>query len=515
MSISHSGYKYLSIPVLAIPAVLFTGCMDEGPADPIKETLKEITITEINYHPEPADSLDIGDYEFIELKNKGTSPCDMSNVAFTSGVDYTFSSGTVIAAGGFYVLAVNAADYQKRYGKAPDAVYAGALKNSGETIVLTDTKTERQIFSASFMDGYPWPKKADGDGYTLVPRKPQISANPDSSAYWALSVAKNGSPGADEPIMVYISEVLTHTDPPDVDFVELYNPESSPVSIGSWYLTDAKNDPMKYKIPDGTIVPADGYLTISETQFNDSTKIASGVHPFRLDSHGEEVYLVPPSGSCDSGLCQGCKFGELENGVTIGRYVTSTGAVHYPRMAERTQGRVNSGVKVGPVVISEIMYNPPTALCEYIVITNISADVIPLYFQLESDHTWKLKGAGFEFPKNISINPGENIYIASDTIPTDSFRTVMKLNASVQVFSTSMDLSNGGEELSLMKPEEPYFDEAEADTAKPHMDIDVVDYKDSSPWPKEADGDGYALVRISNTAYGNDPINWKVEKRTP
>lgn len=513
MSISHFWYKFLSVPVLVVPCILFISCMEEGPAGPIEEKLKEIIVTEINYNPEPADSLDTCDYEFVELKNNGASECNMSNVAFTSGIEYEFPSGKVIAAGSFFVLAANSADFQKRYGKAPDAVYKGALKNSGETIVLTDTKTERPIFSATFKDVYPWPSRADGRGYTLVPRKPKISDNPDSASYWALSVAKNGSPGADEPVVVYVNEVLTHTDPPDVDFIELYNPESTPVSIGGWYLTDSKSQPKKYLIPDGTTIAAQGYLVFNEMQFNDSTKIVSGNIPFRLDSHGEEVYLVPPSGDCITDLCLGCKFGELENGVSIGRYVTSTGAVRYPRMKEKTPGRANSAVEVGPVVISEIMYNPPAGLWEYVVITNISANPVPLYYQLESDHTWRLKGAGFNFPKNITINPGEKMYIASDTISEEDFRALMKLDASVQIFSTSMKLDNGGEELSLMKPEDPFDNGIK--TVYPHMDIDVVEYNDKSPWPKEADGQGCALVRIDNNAYGDDPINWKAEKRTP
>jgi hypothetical protein len=484
--------------------------MDEGPAAPSGEGLKYLAITEINYNPEPADSLDTCKYEFIEIKNTGASSCDMSGVEFTSGITYAFPKGTSIVAGDFYVIAENAADFKKRYGVSPDGVYTGSLKNSGETIVMTDTRNETQILSATYSDSYPWPSKADGSGYTLVPKKPIISSNPDSAAYWGLSSVKNGSPGADEPVVVYINEVLVHTDPPDLDYVELYNPEKSPVSIAGWYLTDDKSDPSKYKIPDGTIVPAEGYFVISEAKFNDGTR------PFRLDSHGEEVFLIPPSGICTGGICQSCKFGEMENGVTIGRYITSTGAVDYPRMATKTPGTVNSAVAVGPVVISEIMYNPPVGAYEYIAITNIAAAPESLFYKAnDTIHNWKIKGAGFMFPANIIIKPAEKIYIVSDTIAVDTFRTLMKLAATVQVFAASMDLDNGGEELSLMKPEDPYYDSTAVDTLRPHMTIDEIDYKDSSPWPKDADGKGYSLVRINNSAYGNDPINWKAEKRTP
>ncbi len=514
MSNTNVWYTLCWISALFISGILLLSCMGEGPAAPSSEGLKYLLFTEINYNPEPADSADTGKYEFVEIKNNGAGPCDMSGVEFTSGISYVFPEGASIAAGDFYVIAENAADFKKRYGADPDGVYTGSLKNSGETIVVTDTRSDAQILSATYSDTYPWPLKADGDGYTLVPKKPKTTDNPDSAEYWSLSAAKKGSPGADEPVVIYINEVLVHTDPPDFDYVELYNPEKSPVSVAGWFLTDDKSDPAKYKIPDGTIVPAEGYLLISENQFNDSSKVGS--RPFRLDSHGEEVYLVPPSGICTGGQCQGCKFGEMENGVSIGRYVISTGAIHYPRMAAKTPEKINSAVAVGPVVISEIMYNPPVGLYEYVIITNISAADVPLFYKAnDTTHNWRIKGAGFMFPANITIKPAEKIYIISEIIAVDTFRTLMKLAATVQVFSTSMNLDNGGEDLYLMKPEDPYYDENAADTLLPYMIIDEVDYKDSSPWPKDADGKGYALVRISNSDYGNDPINWKAEKRAP
>ena len=39
--------------------------------------------------------------------------------------------------------------------------------------------------------------------------------------------------------------------------------------------------------------------------------------------------------------------------------------------------------------------------------------------------------------------------------------------------------------------------------------IDEVDYDDAAPWPSAPDGGGPSLERIANTAYGNDPANWR------
>ena len=46
------------------------------------------------------------------------------------------------------------------------------------------------------------------------------------------------------------------------DFVELFNETAGPVDLGGWYLSDDVNDPTKFEIPAGTIVPPNGHLTI-------------------------------------------------------------------------------------------------------------------------------------------------------------------------------------------------------------------------------------------------------------
>ena len=46
------------------------------------------------------------------------------------------------------------------------------------------------------------------------------------------------------------------------DFVELYNETAGPVDVGGWYLSDKVDDPTKFEIPAGTVVPPNGYLVI-------------------------------------------------------------------------------------------------------------------------------------------------------------------------------------------------------------------------------------------------------------
>jgi hypothetical protein len=67
---------------------------------------------------------------------------------------------------------------------------------------------------------------------------------------------------------VVINEVLTHTDPPLEDAVELYNPALTPVDISGWFLSNTPDNLKKFRIPDGTVIPASGYKVFYEYEFN-------------------------------------------------------------------------------------------------------------------------------------------------------------------------------------------------------------------------------------------------------
>ncbi len=46
------------------------------------------------------------------------------------------------------------------------------------------------------------------------------------------------------------------------DFVELYNTTGGPIDLGGWFMSDDVDDPTKFEIPAGTVVPPNGFLTI-------------------------------------------------------------------------------------------------------------------------------------------------------------------------------------------------------------------------------------------------------------
>src|SRR5437762_8466775 len=111
------------------------------------------------------------EFEFIELKNAGTNTLNLSGLAFTSGVSFTFSNGTVLSPGQFFVLGRNAAALAGKYpGLAINGIYSGKLDNGGEKLTLSHPLGPA-IFTVTYNDRAPWPVAADNFGFSIVPRK--------------------------------------------------------------------------------------------------------------------------------------------------------------------------------------------------------------------------------------------------------------------------------------------------------------------------------------------------------
>src|SRR5690606_22138427 len=61
------------------------------PANPTPAQ-QQLRITEIMYHPADGGDRDAEEYEFIELRNTGTEPLDLSGISFVDGIAFTFPS---------------------------------------------------------------------------------------------------------------------------------------------------------------------------------------------------------------------------------------------------------------------------------------------------------------------------------------------------------------------------------------------------------------------------------------
>jgi hypothetical protein len=492
-----------------------------------------LAITELMYNPAPPTfgTNDNDQFEFIELKNVGSSALNLVGTHFTNGIQFVFTATSDITnlnPGQYLVLVANRAAFMSRYPSVTNIAgqYSGKLSNGGEHLQLEGALSET---IADFHFNNSWYPTTDGAGFSLVIRDETApSAAWTNPATWRASSALGGSPGhadlvpANIPTVV-INEALTHTDLPTVDSVELYNPTASPAAIGGWFLTDDRTQPMKYRIPDGTSVAAGGYIIFNENQFNNN-----GSNSFSLSSLGEEIYLSSGDGTQLTGYQHGFKFGAQINGITFGRYISSDGIEHFVSQKVTTLGTLNSGPKVGPVVISELMYAPPPfgldadTVDEYVELRNISDQAVPLYSALYPTNAWRVGGAvQFTFPLGTTLAPWSFLVLVSfdpvhDPASLSWFRSQYKLGNDVVILGPYQGhLGNQDESLALYQPDNPELPTSLHPGLVPYVLVEEVHYSPSVPWPTTADGTGNSLQRISCVSFADDPANWQAGSPTP
>jgi hypothetical protein len=477
----------------------------------LDSNLLNLRITEIQYHPDYGDSLGRDSLEFIELKNVGSKAISLIGVTFASGVEYTFPVDSMLKPGAFCVLASNSKWFNARYGFKPFDEYKGQLRNGKDTITIKEIKSGQTLVTIAYSDGAndpSWAKEshfADAWGFSLVTKNPNPSRNEQGDpAAWRHSLRLNGSPGRDDPEPVYVNEVLTHTDPPLTDAVELYNPHDRSIDIGNWFISNDRKHPVKFRIPRDDSIPAHGYRVFDEHDFNADPSSATS---FRFSEYGDSVFLFADSIDKDGCYSHGFSIGPADTTVSFGRYITSTGAEEFVAQTAPSLGTENKGPRIGPVVITEIMYNPADTVSEFIELKNSSAEDVALYAASDTAITWKIPSVGFSFPAGITLKAGEVALIVSDKVVLDSFKSRNSIFDSIRIFTMMETLDNTSDSVILAKP---YVDSASLTMNKmPYITVDRVVYQKGGDWPTDAGGTGKSLQRIDPADFANDPINWK------
>ena len=499
------------------------------PNSGLTQNQQHLRVSEINYNP----SDQVADAEFIELLNTSTTATlDLSGVAISEGpsVPFVFANSTTLAPGERLLVVQDLNAFTTAYPSVSTnqiaGVYSGKLSNSGETIRIDGSGGER-ILEFDYGDSDPWHFGTDGEGQTLqlVDETNTSLLQLDKFYSWRPSHAVNGTPGAAPASAadVVINEVLAHTDSPDLDSIELFNPTNQSVVIGGWYLSDSSNDLLKYQIPLGTVLGAQQYIVFDESDFN-PTPLTPGLDDFSLSSsNGDEVWLTIANGAVAETIVDQVEFGATFNGESLGRLPDGTGRLS--RLDSVTLGSTNSGQKADTLVISEVNYHPadPTAAAlaieptlddndlEFIEIFNPTSATVSLT-------DWRLRGdSDFDFAAGTTLAAGQAIVVVnfdpSDPLNASkaaAFRATYGLSSSVPlVGGLEGNLSNNFARITLQQPDAPA-----ADGSIPHVMVDEIVYDDLAPWAN-ADGSGQSLNRIGYGDSGNLASNWSSLTPTP
>ena len=473
-----------------------------------------------------------GDNDWFELYNLDALPVNMSGLYLTDDPSQPGATNTLIAPLSF----IGAKDWVKWIADQDPSQGSDHarfdLDKDGDNIRLYAADGSNIIDTVTFgaqLEGVSQGRLPDGGtnvvsfgGGAQVP-----TPTPDASNYLPLQD-------------VVINEVLTHTDPPFEDAIEIQNTGSNSVAIGGWWIGNSQRDFKKFRVATGTTLAANTFQVFYENQFN-ADGSGAGTN-FTLNSaRGDAVYLSQADGAGNlTGYRAQVEFGAAANAVSFGRFPTSVG-VDFVAMEQRTFGadsptnvaqfRTGTGLPnsyplIGPIIINEIMYHPVSgtnalenANEEFIELFNTTTNPVPMFDTNNPANVWKLSsGVTFNFNSNITIAAqGYLLLVPFDPItnPTAlaAFRARYGTNGTV-LGPFAGQLNNAGEALELYRPDAPQQPPHPDAGFVPQILVDRVVYGDLAPWPGAADGGGASLQRINPGLYGNEPLSWKAEPAT-
>ena len=473
--------------------------------------------------------------DWLELHNPGSNDpvaiggmvlADVQNVSAAAAL----WPNSFIDSGGFLEFScVGAADRGNR-------LDFKLSSTSGETVYLYDadraTLIDRVTFGPQTRD-VSYGRLPDG-GTNLFLFEPVGRATPGDANDW-LPLTN-----------VVVNEVLTHTDPPLEDAVELLNLSDQDIDLSWWWLSNSRADPLKFRLPTGTVIPAHGFKVFFEqvgSSLPGFNRSGTGDSPdFTFNSaHGDEVVLTAGTAAAAvTGARSARDVLASANGVALARHVKSNSGTDLVPENRRTFGHdspatlaefrqstglPNADPRVGPLVLSEILHHPPdlivggitndNVLDEFLELTSLSSQPLPLYDPAYPTNTWHLEGGiSFRFPTNLTLAPNAILLLVSfdpqaDPAQLAAFRARYGVDSGVPVLGPYTGrLGNDSDNLELDQPDPPQLPPHADAGYVPAILVEKVNYDLIGGWSTGAAGTGLSLQRRDLPGYGNDPTNW-------
>jgi len=286
------------------------------------------------------------------------------------------------------------------------------------------------------------------------------------------------------------------------------------------------------------VMAPQGFLVFYQSQLDPGT---DATNRLVLDpAKGGAVFLseVDVYGEV-TGVRASLSFGPAGEGTSFGRHRTSMGTDDvalsrrtfgrdYPSSLEEFRqgvGGTNAYPLVGPVVFSEIMYQPSNTnglgydrLDEFMELRNLTSDPVALGASTSTPYAWQIQGGiEYSFPSNIVLAADGYLLVVSfdperDPAALAAFCLKYQVPSNARVLGPYAGrLDNDGERLELYRP---VVVSNRAPGVWANMLADAVSYANRLPWPAEASGGGASLQRIKAADYGNDAVNWTAASPT-
>jgi hypothetical protein len=223
-----------------------------------------------------------------------------------------------------------------------------------------------------------------------------------------------GATNRGQDVTVFINEWMadnTTLDDPDEpglnfeDWIELYNPGPTPVDLSNFYMTDLLTTPTLWRIPNGTIIPAGGFLLVwadGEPSQNNISNHMDLHADFNLRAAGETIALFAADGST---LIDAVVFGQQTNNISRGRWPDGAGTFYFMTSATPRTNNFISGGNTPPSIapISDKYVTFGQTLSFTVSATDSEVPSQTLTFSLQSA------------PEGANIGPGNGLFTWTPT----------------------------------------------------------------------------------------------------
>lgn len=455
-----------------------------------------LVISEIMYHPRVVPGFTNNSLEFIEIFNSQIYSENLTGYRISGSIDYDFPANTVIRPGQYLVIARDPSFVESHYGiSGVLGPWVGANTNSlpgKEGLVRLRNPGNAVFLEVRYRGENPWPIAADGAGHSLA--LVRASYGEGSPKSWSASDSIDGSPGRAEPYgadsisRVVINEFLANTDDLQEDFIEIFNTGSQSVDLSGAFLSDEAGT-NKFRIPDGTTLPASGHISFAQS-----------ILGFALNGAGERIYLI---NAAQTRVIDAVDFSAQGVGVSSGRFPDGTPG--FAPLAQVTPGSANAPLKLADVVINEIMYSPISgdSADEYVELYNRSTNAVNV-------GGWRLlDGISYTIPSGTTISSGGYLVVAKNA--TNLLARYSALSTTNTVGNFSGTLGNGGERIALGYPLAVLSTNTNTlviSTNYEYVVVNEVTYGDGGRWGLWSDGGGSSLELVDPSSDNRQPANW-------
>lgn len=359
-------------------------------------------------------------FDYVEIYNTSSEAADISGYGLsddiTAGAKFVFPQGTRLEA---YGRAVVWCVGEEREG----GLYAPFSISAGESVILYNSTggTVDTVLTRAVENGCVYALGQNGLWSEMRPSPLYPNTDEGINEYEAYLMETGEDCG------VYINEFMASnaTTVADCygnysDYIELYNSNDTEVDISGFGISDNIAQPKKYVLPEGSVIPAKGFLIIycsGNRGFSETGELHA---PFKLKAYGEDVVLSSRNGS----IVDSYSYGLQQTDSSMARNVD--GAGEWQQSSHPTPNYSNSdagyeqfmlstALPRGSIVISEIMGRNTSAYkaadgeyYDIIELENTGAEPVSLYGYALSNNPKNPQSFVFG---DVTIGAGEYIIV--------------------------------------------------------------------------------------------------------